>query len=97
MTTTNTIEHICDAFEELTMLNVIVGGTLDSTLIQVDRARLHSIGYALILVDGSATFITLSNYIYMYEPVDYFGNIIPLASLRSYILIQVKSCTFSNK
>lgn len=96
MRTAKTNEHIFEAFEELTMLKVITSGTAYDTFIRVDRQRLYSLGYILIVICGQPAFVTLLDYSYMCRPQQYLYDIIPTTCLHSYILIQVKSIAFSN-
>lgn len=82
--------HIHEALTELKELRVIIDH--DEVFATLDLYRLSFMGYCLKFeFDGVPKFILLNEeFDYMYNPIMYTGNKIPIKSLESYTLAKLR-------
>jgi len=83
------MDQIHEAFTELETLGAIVSSPDD--MIQINRQRLYKLGYIISFNISEPIFVSLLDFSYMYNTMIYDSDIIPKSSLRSFVLLKLKT------
>lgn len=84
------MDIIHDALRELSILRVIV--KFEDGFVSVDRNRLAEIGYTLAFESNEPVFRRISDIQrFLYNTTMYLDDRIPIASLKSYKIIELKA------
>lgn len=87
------MDQIHEACMELTTLGIITSSTQDT--VTLDLKRLYVLGYVLVFDLNLPVFTTILDFNYMYDPILFYNNVIPKASLGSFVLAKLKNNKFS--
>lgn len=87
------MDHIHEGFMELSTLGIITSSTEDA--ITLNLKTLYALGYVLIFNLSTPVFTTILDFNYMYNPILYFGNVIPKRCLESFVLSKIKNTPIS--
>lgn len=93
MTNVPRMASVHEAYTELKGLGVIVSETADS--LRLDVARLARLGYVLTFDGIEPIFTRTADMTFLVDCIHYAGDLVPRSSLRSYLLNEIKTCSFS--
>lgn len=89
------MDQIQEGFATLLTLGIITSST-DAT-ITLDLKKLYALGYTLVLDSAEPVFITILDLNYVYNPIIFYGHVLPRTSLRSFVLSNIRSMGISSK
>lgn len=87
------MDQIHEAFNELATLGIITSSTRDT--VTLDLKKLFALGYVLVFNLNAPVFTTILDFNYMYNPILFYGNVIPKPSLSSFVLSKIKNVGMS--
>lgn len=88
------MDQIHEAFMELSTLGIVTSSTRHTVVLNLEA--LYSLGYVLVLSASGPAFVTIVNYNYMYNPIQYVSSVVPKAALASFVLSKIQTVGISS-